>query len=108
MNIARHIVQPLIIILFCGGFAAIARMKGEKRSRYFAYAIGCAGLVFLILGFVALVTREYEHITGRAVFGILLMLFGVTCLFQTHTHLEIAKLRRELDSRKNQMGPNGV
>ncbi len=99
MDIAKHIVQPLIIVLCCAIFAVIGRMKGEKRSRYFAYAIGCAGLIFMMLGIISLVTTELEHITSQAVFGILFILFGVTCWLHTYTHMEIARLRKDMDSK---------
>ncbi len=100
MDITKHIVQPLIIVLCCAMFGVIGRMKGEKRSRYFAYTIGCGGLIFMILGILSLVTQELEHITGHAVFGILFILFGVTCLLQTYTHMEIARLRKDLDGNR--------
>jgi uncharacterized membrane protein YccC len=100
MDIAKHIIQPIIIGLVVIIFAGVMRrFTGEKRSRYYAYIIGCAGFVFMILGIISLVTRELEHITGQAAFGILFILFGVTCLFQTHTHMEIARLRRDLDAK---------
>jgi membrane-bound ClpP family serine protease len=101
MDIAKHIVQPLITAVVLGLFAGLmSRVKGEKRSRYFAYIIGCAGLIFMILGIISLLTRELEHLTGQVVFGILFVLFGVTCFFQTYTHMEIARLRKDLDSKK--------
>jgi hypothetical protein len=100
MDIAKHIVQPIVIGLVIMIFAGVMRrFTGEKRSRYFAYAIGCGGFIFMILGVISLVTTELEHITGQAVFGILLILFGTTCFFQTYTHMEIARLRKDLDAK---------
>ena len=100
MEFAKHMIQPIVIGLVITVFTVLMnRFKGEKRSRYFAYFIGCAGFIFMILGIISMVTTDLKHITGQAVFGILFLLFGTTCFFQTYTHMEIARLKKDLDAK---------
>ncbi len=101
MDVAKHILQPLIIAIVIGAVAGLARRsQGAQRSRNYAFVVAVGGAIFLIIGFIALLTRGLEHVTAHAVFGILFMLFGVTCLFQTHTHLEIARLKKQLEAKQ--------
>ena len=42
----------------------IGRIKGAKQSKWLAIYFGVAGAIFLVLGFLGLVARGFEGVTG--------------------------------------------
>lgn len=93
MTTSGLILIFVMAFLSAGVTSIMARIKGAKQSRWFAIYFGVAGAIFLVLGFLGLVARGFEGVTGAAVLGILFILFGVTCLMVSHLHRTISHLR---------------
>lgn len=73
----------------------ITRTKEAKQSRWLTIYDGVVEGTFLVLGFVGLVTGSFEGVIGAAVLGIVLLLFGATCLMASHLQGEISQLRKK-------------